>query len=104
MSYDRPLFKNRYGEFPSGTRVYFGMENPSLWSGGNTGVLTFEEEKWVIKSDRAGTIGIDGYLEAYGGSIYPEDPSLMRARQATAAEGAKPRRNLISIDEGDEEL
>lgn len=65
------LFKNKHGKFSSGTRVYFVMENNDTWGGDRLGILTYNpgENKWVIRTDNSGEIGIGGYLEAYQNSI-----------------------------------
>jgi len=65
------LYETKYGKVPVGTKVFFAMENPTMWGGDTKGTLIYENKKWLINTANSGKIGIGGYLEAYPGSIQP---------------------------------
>lgn len=64
-------FKNKFGKISSGTKVSFQMENDDLWSGDRSGILVYENSKWIIKTESSGVIEINEWLGAYSETIKP---------------------------------
>ena len=62
-------FKNRNGEFPAGSKVWFKMENQDMWMGDNQGTLIFQKGQWKIQTKNSGMITIGKGLDAYAGTI-----------------------------------
>lgn len=68
------LFKNKHGEFPEGTPVYFNVENQFSggWFSDTRGILKRSEtsDDWVIET-RQGTVTINKGYDAYKNTIMP---------------------------------
>jgi len=64
-------FKNKFGNIPEGSKVYFRVEDQDQWCGDNTGILTYEDKKWIIKTENSGVIKIGEWLGAYSETIEP---------------------------------
>jgi hypothetical protein len=68
------LFKNKHGEFPEGTPVYFSVENQFSggWMSDTHGILKKSQtsDDWVIET-RQGIVTINKGYDAYHNTIIP---------------------------------
>lgn len=89
------VFKNDHGSFKSGTKVHFTMENEDMWGGDTEGILFYKEDdkKWVIQTERSGEIGIGGYLEAYGNTIYEVEKTILEKMELNHKKFYDQRKN-----------
>lgn len=62
--------RNKYGSIRVGSRVSFGVENQSLWTGPTSGILEYNGADFVIKTE-GGIITINKGYDAYLNSIAP---------------------------------
>jgi hypothetical protein len=65
------VMQNQFGSIPSGTKVWFDVENGDCWAGDRDGVLRHDGNEFYIETERSGKITINKGYDAYLNTIRP---------------------------------